>query len=136
MSASPAGDDQPDWTVHTRRRGLVRLANATRFSLSGIANCWRTEEAFRTEMILTVIGVPLAFWLGRSAVEYGLLIGSLLILLMTELLNSAIETVTDRISTEQHELSRIAKDIASAAVFFGLILVGLVWGLLLWERFW
>ena len=119
-----------DWTAHRSRRGLQRLHNATRFSLSGLQDAWRHEPSFRFEVQLFIAAIPFTFWIGDNIVEYCLLLGSLLILMLTELLNSSIETLTDRISTEHHELSRRAKDLGSAAVFLGIMLVLLVWGLL------
>lgn len=123
-----------DWTEHRSRRGFQRLSNATRFSLAGLRDAWRHEPSFRFEVQLFVAAIPLTFWLGDNVVEHCLLLGSFLILMLTELLNSGIETLTDRISTEHHELSRRAKDLGSAAVFLGIALVLLVWGLLLGEK--
>jgi diacylglycerol kinase (ATP) len=115
------------WMEHTRRRGIARIANAARFSLRGIMAAWRHEEAFRTELLLTILLTPVALWLGDNAAERTLLIGSCLVVLITELLNTAIEALTDRVGVEQHELSGLAKDLGSAAVFIGLLLAGLVW---------
>jgi diacylglycerol kinase (ATP) len=123
-----------DWTEHRTRRGLRRLSNATRFSLSGLKDAWVHEPSFRFEVQLFAAAVPLTFWLGDNVIEYCLLLGSFLILMLTELLNSGIETLTDRIGTEHHELSRRAKDLGSAAVFVGILLVLLVWGLLLGKK--
>ncbi|MCC6203147.1 MAG: diacylglycerol kinase [Gammaproteobacteria bacterium] len=119
---------------HRSRRGLRRLRNATRFSLSGLRDAWRHEPSFRFEVQLFALAVPLTFWLGDNVIEYCLLLGSFLILMLTELLNSGIESLSDRISTEHHELSRRAKDLGSAAVFLGIMLVLLVWGMLLCEK--
>ena len=114
--------------------GFKRVWNALFFSLSGIAAAWRHESAFRQELTIAILLVPCALWLGHDAVEYALLLGSLLIVLVTELLNSAIEAVVDRVGTDRHELSGQAKDMGSAAVFFSLLLVLLVWGLIGWQR--
>jgi len=103
--------------------------------LKGLAAAWRHEASFREEVLLTLCGVPLAFWLGRTPLDYALLIGVLLILLITELFNSALEALTDRIGTERHELSGRAKDISSAAVFVAIVLVVLVWAAIAWSRF-
>ena len=111
--------------------GLTRLVNATRYSLQGLKAAWINEAAFRLELMLLVILLPLALLLGNTAIERTLLIGSLFIVLIVELLNSAIEAAIDRFGEEQHELSGRAKDIASAAVFIALIQVLVVWLLIL-----
>jgi len=116
-------------------KGLKRLILATRFSAQGLTQAWRHEAAFRQEVTLTLAMIPAAFWLGRTVYEYLLLIGSCFLVLIVELLNSAIETVVDRISAEHHELSGRAKDLGSAAVFISLLLVALVWSTVAWLRF-
>lgn len=115
--------------------GWRRLVNATRYSIAGFRAAWINEEAFRQELILTLALLPAAFWLGRGPLEYALLIGSCLIVLITELLNSAVEALTDRVGTEQHELSGRAKDLGSAAVLLSLVLVVLIWGAIALDRF-
>ena len=112
-------------------RGLRRLINAARWSMKGFRSTFRNEEAFRQELLLLVILAPLGFWVGENGVEQALLIGSLLILLIVELLNSAIESVVDRIGPEQHKLSGRAKDQGSAAVFVAVTLAILTWLLIL-----
>jgi diacylglycerol kinase (ATP) len=107
--------------------GLKRLIAATRFSLAGMKSTFTTEAAFRQECWMALIMVPLAFWLGDSAMEIALMIGVLLILMITELLNTAIELVVDRIGSEFNELSGRAKDAGSAAVLLSLLLVLIVW---------
>ena len=107
--------------------GLRRLISAAQNSLAGLADALRCEVAFRLEVILAVILVPLAFWIGKNGVERALLIGSLLIVLVVELLNSAIEATVDRISLERHPLARRAKDLASAAVMLAFACAGLTW---------
>ncbi len=114
--------------------GLKRLINATLFSLAGLRAAWQYEAAFREELILIVVLVPTSFWLGNNAIEYVLLIGSLMIVLIAELLNSALEAVVDRISADHHELSRRAKDMGSAAVFVALVLCGICWGIIGWQN--
>ncbi len=104
-------------------------------SMAGIKAAWRSETAFRQECALAVLMIPAAFWLGTSAVERLLLVATVALVLISELLNSAIEAVVDRISTDQHPLSGKAKDLGSAAVFLSLVLTGLVWGTLAWIRF-
>lgn len=116
-------------------RGLRRLVKATGYSIAGLSAAWKNEEAFRIECILTAIMIPAAFWLGETTIEIVLLIGSCLIVIITELLNSAIETIVDRIGTEHHDLSGRAKDIGSAAVFVSLILTATVWVMIAIERF-
>lgn len=115
--------------------GLKRIFHATIFSASGLRAAWHNESAFRQECVLAVILTPTAFWLGRTAVERSLLIGTVWLVLIVELLNTAVESVVDRVSTDHHELSGRAKDQGSAAVFVSLMLTLLVWGLIAWERF-
>ena len=115
--------------------GLRRIWNAMFYSLQGITATWRHEAAFRQEVVLCIIMIPLAFLVGGSAVERALLAGTCLLVLVTELLNSAIEAIVDRIGSEHHELSGRAKDIGSAAVFISLCAVGLTWILIGYERF-
>jgi diacylglycerol kinase (ATP) len=115
--------------------GVRRIINATFFSLSGLRSAWLNEAAFRQECALAIVLVPTAFWLGRTAVERSLLLGSCLLVLIVELLNSAIEAAIDRIGKDRHSLSGQAKDMGSAAVFVSLLLTGIVWGLIAWQRF-
>ncbi len=110
---------------------LQRLVTATRHSCRGLAAAWRGEQAFREEVVLTAILTPVAFWLGEGGAEQALLAGSLFLVLITELLNSALEAAVDRIGPERHPLAGRAKDMASAAVFVALLLAGLVWGAVL-----
>ncbi len=116
-------------------KGLRRLVSATKNSITGLGAAWRNEEAFRLEVLLAAILIPSAFWLGETGVERALLIGSVLVVMITELLNTAVEVAIDRIGPEHHELSGRAKDIGSAAVFLSLVLGGVVWGLIAWGRF-
>ena len=115
--------------------GVRRIVNATLFSFAGLRTAWRTEAAFRQECLLCLLLIPAAWWLGRNAVERSLLIGVCLIVLVTELLNTAVEYVVDRIGTDHHELSGRAKDLGSAAVLVSLVLTVVVWGLIAWQRF-
>jgi diacylglycerol kinase (ATP) len=115
--------------------GFRRVVNATFFSLAGLRAAWQSEPAFRQECVLAIVLAPLAVWLGQNAVERALLIGSCVLVLIVELLNTGLESVTDRVGTEQHELSGRAKDLGSAAVFVSLILTAAVWGLIAFERF-
>mgnify|MGYP003575603457 CR=1 FL=1 len=115
--------------------GVRRIVNATFFSIAGLKTAWRSEAAFRQESALCVVLLPAAWWLGQDAVERSLLIGVCLIVLITELLNTAIEYVVDRIGTDHHQLSGHAKDLGSAAVLVSLVLTVLVWTLIAWQRF-
>jgi len=112
-------------------RGIDRIIKATVYSWQGLKVTFRNEAAFRQELLLTVIMAPLGLWLGQNGVERALLIGVLLLLLAVELLNTAIEVVVDRIGDEVHELSGLAKDLGSAAVFVALVNTGVVWALVL-----
>lgn len=110
---------------------LARIVRAARYSLAGLRATIANEAAFRQELALFIVLAPLGLWLGRNGVERALLLGSLLLVLIVELLNSAIETLVNRIGSEHHELSGVAKDVASAAVFVALIQVPIVWALIL-----
>lgn len=112
-------------------RGWGRLLFAFGYSMQGLKACFQAEEAFRQELFLFLFLAPLALWLGETPVERVLLLGCLLIVLIVELLNSAIEANVDRVGMERHELSARAKDIASAAVFLSIALTWLTWGLIL-----
>lgn len=113
------------------KTGLQRLINATGYSLSGFAAAARHEDAFRQELMLAAILVPLGLWLGESAVERAVLVGSVLLVLIVELLNSAVEATVDRVSLDDHSLAKRAKDIGSAAVMLALVNVAVVWLLIL-----
>lgn len=115
--------------------GIRRILKATKFSAQGLAQAWQHEAAFRQEVALTLLLTPIAVWLGRTAVECALLIGVCLIVIIVELVNSAIEAAIDRHGGERHELSGRAKDLGSAAVFISLVLVVLVWSAVSYERF-
>lgn len=115
-------------------RGFRRIVNAALFSLAGLKAAWRHEAAFRQECLLALVLTPAAFWLGQTAVERAVLIGSAWLVIVVELLNSAVEAVVDRVGTERHALAGRAKDLGSAAVFVSLALTGLVWGLIGWDR--
>ena len=115
--------------------GLGRIFRAAKFSAQGLASAWKNEAAFRQELLLVVILLPVAVWLGQTALERAVLIGCLLLVLLVELLNSAIEAAIDRHGDELHELSGRAKDMGSAAVFISLLIVIIVWGLIAADRF-
>ena len=115
--------------------GLARIHAAFFNSLKGFKATWIHEEAFRQEVYLFIIGAPLGFWLGETGVEKLLLVGSIIIVMIVELLNTGIEIVVDRISFERHELSGRAKDVGSAAVLSSLVFAGLAWGLILIPKY-
>ncbi len=108
-------------------KGLERLYRAFGWSMTGLKATFVHEAAFRQELLLCVILVPFAFYFGKTGVEKALLLGSLLLVLIVELLNSAVEATVDRIGEDDHELSGRAKDMGSAAVFLSLVNAGAVW---------
>ena len=116
---------------HKGKTGLRRVWNAFFYSLDGFRAAWKHEDAFRQEALLACVLIPLAFFLGDGAIGRALMIASVLLVLIVELINSAIEAAVDRISLENHLLAKRAKDIGSAAVLIALINVLLVWGLVL-----
>jgi diacylglycerol kinase (ATP) len=118
----------------SNRRGLARITAAAGYSLTGLRAAWRHEAAFRQEVALVALLTPAALWLGNTAVQRTLLIGSCLLVLIVELLNSAIEAVVDRVSHDHHELSAQAKDMGSAAVLLSLLLAAATWLMVGWER--
>lgn len=113
--------------------GFTRLFRACGASFKGLTGAFRNEAAFRQELVLAAVVIPLGLWLGRNGVERALLVAPMFLVLVVELLNSAIETTVDRIGLERHELSGLAKDIGSAAVFVSLLLLGVIWVLILWR---
>ncbi len=115
--------------------GIGRIIRATRFSAQGFAHAWQHEAAFRQEIALAVVLMPLAFWLGRTGFERFMLIICCVFVLIVELLNSAIEAAIDRFGEEHHELSGRAKDLGSAAVFLSLVIVAATWGTVAFLRF-
>ncbi len=119
---------------HKGRTGLDRIIHAAGYSWAGLKAAYSGESAFRQEVWLVLVATPLAFWLGRDWVQVALLLGSLLIVLIVELLNSAIEAAIDRVSFELHDLSKRSKDIASAAVLLALLLAGGIWAAALWQK--
>ena len=117
----PENPDVPRYT------GLTRVTKAFMNSLAGFGSAYQSEAAFRQEIWLAAILLPAAFWVGHGTVERLLLIGSVLLVLIVELLNSSIEAVVDRISLEWHDLSKHAKDVGSAAVLLALLNCAAVW---------
>ena len=122
---------QPQESPHKGKTGLKRVWNAFFYSLEGFKAAWKHEDAFRQESILALIMIPLALLLTDGALERALMIASVLLVLIVELINSAIEATVDRISLENHQLAKRAKDIGSAAVLISLANVLAVWGLVL-----
>ena len=114
------------------KKGLRRLWNALGYSRDGLIAAWRNEAAFREEILLAAIAIPLAFYLGKSSVERALMIGSVLLILIVEILNSAVEAVVDKASPEKSELAKRAKDMGSAAVLLSLANATAIWACLLW----
>ncbi len=114
-----------------QQTGLIRLVKAFGYSMAGFKAAWVNEAAFRQEFFLAIVLMPLAFWLGDTGVERALLISCLLLVLITELLNSAIEAVADSVTHELHPLIKRAKDVGSAAVFLALCYTVLMWGLVI-----
>ena len=114
------------------KKGLPRLWNALGYSRDGIAAAWHHEAAFREEILLATIAIPLAFYLGKTGVERALLVGSVILILIVEILNSAVEAVVDKASPEMHDLAKRAKDMGSAAVLFSLINAATIWACVLW----
>jgi diacylglycerol kinase (ATP) len=126
---SPASHDNE--SPFKGKTGLARVWNALFYSVAGLRAAYRHEDAFRQEVWLAVVLIPLALWLPASGSGHALMIGSVLLVLIVELVNSAIEAAVDRISFDQHRLAKRAKDIGSAAVLIALVNVIAVWGLVL-----
>lgn len=113
------------------KSGLQRILNATRYSWAGLGAALRHEDAFRQELVLAAVLAPFGLWLGKTGAERALLVGCLILVLIVELLNSAIESAVDRTSLEAHPLAKRAKDLGSAAVMLSLALAGITWLLVL-----
>jgi diacylglycerol kinase (ATP) len=116
-------------------RGISRIINAAKYSSAGFKAAWINEEAFRQEITLALLIVPLGFWIGTTCTERALLIGFYFIIPLTELLNSAVEATVDRVGQERHELSGRAKDLGSAAVVLSICIASIVWIIIACERF-
>ena len=116
------------------RKGLSRVWHATGYSIAGLRAGWN-ETAFRQEALASIVLLPAAFWLGKTWVESVLLAGTVVLILIVELLNTGIETAIDRIGPEWHDLSKRAKDMGSAAVLLSLVLCGATWTLAIYHRF-
>ena len=121
----------PTKSPYKGKTGLQRVLNAAGYSWAGLTAAFRHEDAFRQEVFLAALLVPLAAYLGDTGIERALMIGAVLLVLIVELLNSAVEAAVDRISLERHDLIKRAKDMGSAAVMIALVNVVVVWGLVL-----
>lgn len=117
------------------KSGLKRIFSALGYSIEGLKSAWRHEHAFRQEMLLFAVGSAVALALRISAFEKLMLIGVLVLILIVELINSAIEAVVDRVSLERHALSKNAKDFGSAAVLLAVLLAVAAWAVVLFNRF-
>jgi diacylglycerol kinase (ATP) len=115
--------------------GVTHFIKAFHWSLAGFRAAWQNETAFRQEVVGMLFFVPLGFWLGESAIEQALLVASMLLILVVELINSAIEAVVDRVGLEHHPLSGRAKDLGSAAVFVTLAITGVIWLVFILEKY-
>jgi diacylglycerol kinase (ATP) len=127
QSVAPASPESP----FKGKTGVTRIIQAFFNSLSGLADAWQHESAFRQEILLAIVLVPIACWVKVTLIERAVLIGSVLLVLIVELLNSSVEAAIDRISLDLHSLSRRAKDLGSAAVLVALVMLAVVWGLIL-----
>lgn len=114
------------------KQGIARLINAIGYSRDGLGAAWKNEAAFREEVMLAMIAIPLALFLGNTGVDRALLIGSILLILIVEILNSGLEAIVDKASPEKHELAKQAKDMGSAAVMLSLVNAAVVWACVLW----
>ena len=115
--------------------GIRRVAYATVYSIQGLVFAWRNESAFRQELMLALVMLPAALWLGETAAQVAVLAGSCFLVVIVELLNTAIEAVVDRVGPERNDLAGSAKDVGSAAVFVSLLLTAFVWIVVALERF-
>ena len=121
-----------DFDEFKGKQGLARLVNALGYSRDGLLAAWKNEAAFREEVLLVAVAVPVTLYLGSTGVERALMVGSVLLILIVEILNSALEAVVDKASPERHELAKRAKDMGSAAVLLSLINAAAVWACVLW----
>jgi diacylglycerol kinase (ATP) len=121
-------------TAQKSRSGISRILHATRYSLAGLRAAWH-EAAFRQEALLAAVMVPTAFWLGKNWLETAMLVATVMIVLITELLNTGIEKAIDRMGTEWHAMAKVAKDVGSAAVLLSLLLCAGVWLAAIYARY-
>lgn len=123
--------NQQNNSVPVKKKGIARLIAATGYSVEGLRSAFATEEAFRIEVCVLLAMTPVALYFGQSRLEQVALVGVLLLLMIVELLNTAVEAVVDRVGADFHPLAKTAKDIGSAAVLVAMIFVAFVWGMLL-----
>jgi diacylglycerol kinase (ATP) len=135
QSRTDAGTQVSTESPFKGKTGVARVVQAFFYSLAGLRDAWRHESAFRQEILLVAILIPIACLVPMPGTERALLIGSALLVLVVELLNSSVEAAIDRISLDHHSLSKRAKDLGSAAVLVTLVLLAVVWGLVLLPRF-
>ncbi|SEG14199.1 diacylglycerol kinase [Marinobacterium lutimaris] len=121
--------------IVTKATGFARFYHATRYSMKGIRAAYISEPAFRYESWIVALMAPASFFVANTGFQWGVMIASLLLVLVMELLNTAIEAIVDRAGTEFHALAGLAKDLGSAAVFFALFIVAVVWGGIIWDNF-
>ena len=123
--------------MSTKNEGIFRhIINAFIWSAAGIKAAWKHELAFRAQVIVIAGMTPVGIWLGETVVQRAILFGSCMLVLIIELLNSALETIVDRIGLEHNELSGRAKELGSAAAFFSMVTAAVIWGLVAYNRFW
>ncbi|GAB2473320.1 diacylglycerol kinase [Comamonas humi] len=134
MSRPPTPDPYAQVNPQKARTGLSRIWHAAGYSVAGLKAAWR-EKAFRQEVLAAVVMLPAAAWLARDWREWALLAAPVVLVLVVELLNSAVEAAIDRFGPQWHELSKNAKDMGSAAVLLSILLCAAVWGAALYERF-
>ncbi|MEO8545489.1 MAG: diacylglycerol kinase [Burkholderiaceae bacterium] len=132
---TPPTGHEADPNPQKRRTGVRRIWHATRYSIAGLRAGW-TESAFRQEVVAAVVLLPAGLWLGQSWVERALLTGSILLVMIVELLNSGIEAAIDRVGLQWHALSKRAKDLGSAAVLLSLVLWFGIWTGAIWQKVW
>ena len=132
MPEHPPPKPEPGESPHKSRPGFERIVRAFTYSQNGLLAAW-TEAAFRQELALCAVLLPVALWVPVMPAERAILVSALLIILLTELLNSAIEAAVDRVSLAEHELAKRAKDIGSAAVLLAFVNLAATWGIILWQ---
>lgn len=127
--------DKQAGVIMEKLKGIPRLIKAFEYSISGLKAAWENEQAFRQEILLSIPIIPAGLLIGETGAQRALLIGIWFIVLITELINSAVENIVDRIGPEYHVLSGRAKDMGSAAVFLSICASVIVWGIIAWDRF-
>lgn len=130
MTNDPKTEAQSE-SVPEKKKGLARLIAAAGYSIAGLRSAFATEEAFRLEVFALLLSTPVAIYFGNSRLEQVLLIGVIVLVMIVELLNTAVEAVVDKAGAEFHPLAKAAKDIASSAVFVAMVFAGFVWAMLL-----